>query len=163
MIILEKNLDNGNVPHPAQDFILICWDVIRTEHLHSLEFHLICYCHVQLMQEIRWGFDKSCTPLRAAVPSLLRPVTPVTSQRWQPTINHFTLPPSLSIPCDRTTPVWFRARPGATRAPSQHPLRLRRSKKTEHKPQMGASTQQDCWLSKYLTALQCCRSDGLIK
>lgn len=122
------------------------WGVIRTEHLPSPEFHLIRYCHVQLMQEIRWGFDKSFTHLRAAVPSLLRSVTPVTSQHWQPTINHFPLPPSLPIPCDRTTPAWFRARPGATQAPPQHHLRLRSSKRQSinHKWRPAPNRTADC-------------------
>lgn len=63
------------MPLPVQYFIPIFSEVIKIEPSQLAGISFIHYCNVQLMQEIRLGFDKSFTLLKAALLFLLRFVT----------------------------------------------------------------------------------------
>lgn len=76
---MERNLDNRDMPLPAQYFPLIFWEVIKIGLSKLAGNSFIHYYNIQLMQEIRLGFDKSFTLLRAALLFLPRLVTLSTS------------------------------------------------------------------------------------
>lgn len=99
---MERNLDNRDMPLPAQYFPLIFWEVIKIGLSQLAGNSFIHYYNIQLMQEIRLGFDKSFTLLRAALLFLPRLVTLSTSKPlrcWQWAINNFFPCPGLPSQC----------------------------------------------------------------
>lgn len=55
---MEANLDNRDTPLPAQYCPLIFWEVIKIGLSQLAGNSFIHYYNIQLMQEIRLGFDK---------------------------------------------------------------------------------------------------------